>query len=221
VHDHGHHGNPVEHAHESPPIMTWPLMILAFFSIFVGWTWQLGLPIDVPVLERMLESAEPLPAMDVAGSKWMAMGASILIAASGIAAAVGYYSRWRIFNPEAARRRLAPLHSFFAHKWYFDELYDAIIVRPTLAFARWIRGFDLAAIDGVVNGAARVTRRLSDVGGLIDKYVVDGAVHAVALVLAGLGLLGRSLQTGRVRTYLALLALMVVGLFVGMYAWVR
>jgi proton-translocating NADH-quinone oxidoreductase chain L len=226
-HDHGHPANPVDHAHESPPVMTVPLMILAAFSIFVGYPLALlpipGLPAEwtTPVLERAIESAEPLPALDVGESKWLAVGASVLIAAVGIAGAAGFYSRWRIFNPEAARRGLAPLHAFFARKWYFDELYDAVLVRPTLAVARWIRGFDLAAIDGVVNGSARLTRRLSDIGGLFDRYVVDGAVHAVALVLGGLGLLGRSLQTGQLRTYLTLLALAVVGLFVGMYVWAR
>ena len=44
-HGHGHDRNPAAHAHESEPIMTWPLLILAFFSIFSGWTLAFGLPL--------------------------------------------------------------------------------------------------------------------------------------------------------------------------------
>src|SRR5262249_2320615 len=54
-HDAHHHGNPVEHAHESPPVMTWPLIALAVPTVFIGWTLWLGLPIlGTPVLEHLL-----------------------------------------------------------------------------------------------------------------------------------------------------------------------
>ena len=62
AHGHGpsHHDlNPAAHAHESEPVMTWPLIILAVCSIFVGWTVWLGLPLGTPVLEKMIEYGEP------------------------------------------------------------------------------------------------------------------------------------------------------------------
>ena len=52
-HGHGHDLNPAAHAHESGPLMTWPLIILAFFSIFSGWTIALGLPITTTLLEHI------------------------------------------------------------------------------------------------------------------------------------------------------------------------
>jgi proton-translocating NADH-quinone oxidoreductase chain L len=222
AHGHGHaHGNPVEHAHESPPIMTWPLIILAVFSVFAGWTWWLGLPISVPVLEGLLESAEPLPALDVGATKWLAMGASVLIAAAGIAAAVGYYSRWKIFNPRVAAERMGPLYTLFARKWYFDEIYDAVFVRPTLALTRGLRLFDQRVVDGAVNGSATGVRWTSHVGGLIDRFFVDGLVNAFGWLIYGLGSLGRAFQTGRIRAYLGMLALAVVVIFVGVLIWIR
>ena len=63
-HGHGPGRNPVAHAHESPPIMTRPLLILAFFSIFSGWTLALGLPVVTPIVERMLEYGEPYRGID-------------------------------------------------------------------------------------------------------------------------------------------------------------
>ena len=60
AHGGGHDRNPALHAHESEPIMTWPLMILAFCSIFSGWTPVLGIPFfGTPVLEHILEYGEP------------------------------------------------------------------------------------------------------------------------------------------------------------------
>jgi proton-translocating NADH-quinone oxidoreductase chain L len=226
-HDHHHHDNPVEHAHESPAVMTWPLMILAAFAVFVGWPITL-VPITTPILEGMLESAEPLAAMDVSGSKWLAMGASLLIAASGIAAAVGYYSRWKLTNPrlrmlhpQGAAETFAPVYRLFVNKWYFDEIYDAVFVRPTLALARGAAEFDRRIIDGLVNAAATAMRNLSRVGGIFDYFAVDGLVNLVGRVVYLLGDWGRGLQTGRLRGYLGMLAVAVVLLFLGVFFWIQ
>jgi proton-translocating NADH-quinone oxidoreductase chain L len=220
-HDHGHHGNPVDHAHESPPIMTWPLIILAFCAVVVGYPVTL-LPINIPVLEGMLEAGEPLAAQDVSDVKLLAMGASLLIAAGGIAAAVGYYSRWKIFNPARMADRLGWVYAVFAHKWYFDEIYDAVFVRPTLALARVVVApFDKRIVDGMVNGSATATRGLSRFEGFFDKFAVDGLVNLVGWIVYALGDWGRGIQTGRLRSYLGLMAVAVVALFVGVFFWVR
>jgi proton-translocating NADH-quinone oxidoreductase chain L len=226
-HGHHHHANPVEHAHESPPIMTWPLRILAVLAVCVGWPITL-LPITTPILEGMLETAEPLEAMDVSGSKWLAMGASLLIAASGIAAAVGYYSRWKLKNPrlkvlhpEGAAQAFGWAYRLFVHKWYFDEIYDALFVRPTLALARGVAEFDRRVVDGLVNASAGTMRGLSRFGGIFDNLAVDGLVNLSARVAYLLGDWGRGLQTGRLRGYLGVLAVAVVLLFLGVFFWVQ
>ena len=221
-HEHGHDRDPVAHAHESEPAMAWPLILLAIPTVVVGW------PITIlpffgyePILEHMLAIGAPSRAVELGGAKWVAMGASVLIFASGLALAAGYYSRWRIFKPEVARARFGGLYDFLAHKWYFDELYGMLLVRPSLTLARGISEFDRLIVDGIVNLAAQITVLLSKLDGLFDKLAVDGLVNLVGRVLYVVGDWGRMLQTGRLRGYLMMLAAGLVGLFAGVYYWIR
>jgi NADH:ubiquinone oxidoreductase subunit 5 (subunit L)/multisubunit Na+/H+ antiporter MnhA subunit len=226
-HDAEHHGNPFEHAHESEPIMTWPLIALAVPAVFVGWTWWLGLPIDEPVLEYMLTYGEPVRGSDLWSVHYLAMAASFLIAASGIGAGIAYYAPplpyvfRRRYDPSAVATRLRPLYNFLVHKWYFDELYWALLVRPTLSAARGLAIFDKRVLDGLVNTSAALTSLLSKLEGVFDNFAVDGLVNLFAKGMYALGDYGRALQTGRLRSYLMVLAVALVGLFAGVFAWVR
>jgi NADH:ubiquinone oxidoreductase subunit 5 (subunit L)/multisubunit Na+/H+ antiporter MnhA subunit len=123
-------------------------------------------------------------------------------------------------NPKETAERFPGLHDFLVHKWYFDELYDAALVRPTLALARLASNFDRWIIDGVVNGAASLTGLLSRMEGIFDQIAVDGAVNWTARVVYFVGDWGRSIQTGRLRNYLMFLAVALVGLCAGVFAWV-
>src|SRR5205807_1652392 len=92
AHDLHHDRNPAAHAHESEPVMTVPLLILAFFSIFSGWTLAFGLPWGTPLLELMLEYGEPYRAIDMHATHYYALGASLLIMLVGIGLALLYYA---------------------------------------------------------------------------------------------------------------------------------
>jgi len=224
-HDQGHHHrHPSQHAHESGPLMLWPLFALAVPTIIVGWPWVvLPLPGAHPVLERLLEYGEPLVATDLGSAHLYAMAASLLIASTGIGLGFLYYSpwaRWKRFDPSRTAARFNPIYNFLVHKWYFDELYQAVLIRPTLALARWISRFDRDAIDGVVNGSAGGVGLISRLSGRFDNLVVDGVVNGVGRLTYRLGDLGRRVQTGRLRNYLMFLAIGVVGLFAGVFAWV-
>ena len=219
-HDAHHATNPVEHAHESPRIMTWPLIALAIPTIAIGWPWII-LPFAEPVLEQMLAYGQPIRAIELGSAHWLAMGASILVATAGIGGAVGYYSRWRLYDPKYAVQRFGGLYKFLVNKWYFDELYHVLFVRPTLALARGSSGFDRRVIDGVVNGSAYLTVLMSRLEGAFDRRGVDWVVNAVARVVYVSGDWGRGIQTGRVRNYLMFLAVALVGLFAGMFVWIQ
>ncbi|MDR3636450.1 MAG: NADH-quinone oxidoreductase subunit L [Isosphaeraceae bacterium] len=237
AHGHGDHhtGNPYDHAHESEPIMTWPLLALAVPTIFVGWTWWIGLPFGEPVLEQMLAYGEPLRAIDLGAAHYYAMFASLLVATAGIGGAIAYYApSWSsLFSynvPAPLRRRLEArrtaerfggVYNFLVHKWYFDELYWAVLVRPTLAFCQLCSRFDKMVVDGIVNSSAWLTELLSRAEGLFDKIAVDGAVNLVAKGVYATGDWSRSIQTGRLRNYLMFLAVAVVGLFAGVFAWIK
>jgi proton-translocating NADH-quinone oxidoreductase chain L len=221
-HAHEHmHDDPVAHAHESPPVMVWPLILLAIPAVVIGYP-LLILPIGTPILEGMLETAEPLPAISIElWQKLTAMLGSIAIALGGIGLAAAMYSHRRVLSAETFATGFKGLHRFLTHKWHFDDLYNLIFVRPTLGLARMLRGFDLGVVDGVVNGAASLVERTSRVGGAIDRYVVDGAVNAFGWIIYGVGYLSRAIQTGSIRTYVAILTVAVVGLFFFVYRWIQ
>jgi NADH:ubiquinone oxidoreductase subunit 5 (subunit L)/multisubunit Na+/H+ antiporter MnhA subunit len=227
-HGSGHDRNPAAHAHESGPLMTWPLIILAFFSIFSGWTIALGLPITTPVLEHIIEYGEPYRGIDAHAAHYYALAASILIMLSGVGLGLLYYAPagFPYFVPtrlSAIRtaERLKGVYGFLVHKWYFDELYQAVFVKPCLALAALCRQIDQVLIDGFVNGSAAAMTLLSKWEGVFDLIAVDRLVNLTGRVVYTLGDYGRSIQTGRLRNYLMFLAVALVGLFVGVFAWIR
>jgi proton-translocating NADH-quinone oxidoreductase chain L len=230
AHGHGpsHHDlNPAAHAHESEPIMTLPLIILAVCSVFVGWTWWIGLPLGTPVLEQMLAYGQPAGVIESHWAHWYALGCSLVIATLGIGLGALYYAPANLpyfvaarLSPSRAAGQFPGLYRLFKNKWYFDEIYDAIFVRPCLGIARFYGQLDKILIDGVVNGMATLTERLSHLDGLFDKLGVDGLVNLFGQVIYVAGDRSRSIQTGKLRNYLMLLALALVGLFAGVFAWI-
>ena len=102
--------------------------------------------------------------------------------------------------------RFGGIYRFLVHKWYFDELYWAVLVRPCLAFARLCREIDQILIDGLVNGSAAATRLLSRLEGVFDMIAVDRLVNLTGQAVYVAGDWGRSIQTGRLRNYLMFLA---------------
>jgi NADH-quinone oxidoreductase subunit L len=207
-----------EQAHEPPGIMTVPLVILALGSIFVAWglppwsaedSWLAGqihqsLPGSVH-----FEVGEPGDVAHLlAGS--MALG---LMFVGLLAAAAMYWLRQP--EPEAEEPVAATaLYDFLGHKWYFDELYKAILVQPALVVSGWCKAFDTRVIDGFVDGLAWLGRQASRWDGLFDARIVDGLVNVTADVIYGVGGRLRAVQTGSLRSYVLFLALAAVGIFV-------
>jgi hypothetical protein len=83
-----------------------------------------------------------------------------------------------------------------------------------------VSNFDRYVIDGVVNGSAWETARLSKLSGRFDNRMIDGMVNGLGDLVYKVGDVGRGLQTGKLRNYLMFLAVAVVGLFAGVFAWV-
>ncbi len=111
-------------------------------------------------------------------------------------------------------RKLGPLYRFSLRGWYIDEIYEIAVVAPFLFVARGLAWVDDRVVDGLVNATARTTVLLSRVVGWFDRYIVDGIVTLVGATVQFLGLMTRSLQTGRIQTYLAWVVASVVTLFV-------
>jgi NADH:ubiquinone oxidoreductase subunit 5 (subunit L)/multisubunit Na+/H+ antiporter MnhA subunit len=230
VHGHGHDDhdlNPAAHAHESEAIMTWPLIILAVCSVFVGWTIWFGLPVGTPVLEKMIAYGDPIGVINSHWAHWYALLCSLLIAMLGIGLGALYYAPpglplFTSTRLSAARtaEQFRGLYDLFVHKWYFDDIYWAVFVRPCLGLARLCGQIDKVLIDGLVNGSAYLTERLSHWDGILDKVGVDGLVNLAGQMVYVAGDRSRAIQTGKLRNYLLFLAVALVGLFAGVFTWI-
>ncbi|WP_207478836.1 NADH-quinone oxidoreductase subunit L [Arenibaculum pallidiluteum] len=191
------HGKPradektMAHVHESPLVMTLPLLVLAIGAVFSGmvaYGWFVGegraefwgRAILVLHENDTVEAAHHVPG-------WVPL-APLVVALAGIATAYVFYM-FRPDLPGALAQRFAGLHRFLYNKWYFDELYDRIFVRPAkaLGFGLWQAG-DRAVIDGVgPDGVAAATRGMAAraarlQSGYVYHYAFAMVVGVVVLV---------------------------------------
>ena len=170
------------HAQENPPLMTVPLMVLALLSVFGG---ALNLP-GVHTLETWLEHT--IEGLRPGEFVLPVAVLSLVLALTGIVVAWFIYGRKPLTSaaqPDPLAKPLGGIFTGMQNKWWVDEFYGAVIIRPLQAFSRWLAvDFDLGGIDAVGNGLARG--------------------------VAGVGRVLRQAQTGYVRTYALSILLGVV-----------
>ena len=88
---------------------------------------------------------------------------------------------WRLIDPAEVRSMFAPIYRFLLNKWWFDELYDKIFIKPTLWFGRCVAGFDRRCIDWLIDNLAIATRWFtSGFDRWIDQTFVDGLANWIA-----------------------------------------
>ena len=177
------------HAHESPPVMTLPLAILAVPSALAGW-WLFSTNWLAHFLSATPSLTAPAVAKTAAPHVFhmdLAIQGSLAAAIGIVIAAIGHLGR-RSDAPQM-ERFLGPLQTVFANKFYFDQLYAALVVRPLEVLAMIAALFDRYVIDGLVNGVASipvvlggVVRRLQS--GLVQRYALAGVMGVLMIVLA-------------------------------------
>ena len=176
------------HLHEAPWSMRLPLVLLAIGSATVGF---FGVPPDSGPFHRFLGPVFP-PSAHGTGQggapSGMVLGlAALMMALAGMVTAFRYYLRDPT-RPEALASRYPTLYRMLSHKYWVDELYDALVVRPTSAVARALSvTFDARIVDGAVNGIATLAgeagallRRLQT--GHVPAYVLSILVGAVVIL---------------------------------------
>jgi NADH-quinone oxidoreductase subunit L len=232
-----------DHAHESPWQMTVPLTVLAFLSVTVAWSFTPWVATS-SWLEHAIHTAQPVSVMadfgavhehhehfpteaskpdKVSERHWAheyhdAAGMlALLMVAIGLTFALLLYY-FNVLNPDEAREQFPGVYAFLVHKWYFDEVYSVLVVRPAMVVARAFRWFDLTCIDGALHGTARGTMAVSTAHGAFDRWFIDWLVNLVARVTRAVGNSLRVVQTGYLRSYVLFLALAAAGLFV-LLAW--
>ena len=207
-HGHGAHAGP----HESPWLITGPIVILAVLAVVSGYI--NAAPFHI---EKFLEWVEPrgsewAPALEHAVFKWINAVPSIVLVALGFVVSLaicrGLYNSER-FPLKGLTQRFAPAragYAFLANKYYLDALYGAIIkavAYPISKAAYWVNQH---VLDGIVNGAGIGGRKTGEwVYRNIDQRVVDGAVNGSGAAARGTGGALRPLQSGKVNQYGALL----------------
>jgi NADH-quinone oxidoreductase subunit L len=192
--------NPRIDAHESPYIMTVPLMILAVFAVIAGFP---GSPFMDNWFGKFVHfgSEQLHSGGGAAHPDTLVMALSIGVALLGIILAwVTYVKRW--FGTEPIKAKFGNIYKLLANKYWIDEIYDNLIIQPFLRLTRICFRFDEIIIDGAVNGAAYVVVFLSEVKRLFDEYVVDGAVNGIGWIFAQGSTVLRRVQTGFVQNYL-------------------
>jgi NADH-quinone oxidoreductase subunit L len=219
---------PVEmegHIHESPKTMTVPLMILAFFSIVSGW---LALPIlwgEQSPFERFLEPSLRGVEMDTGA---ITLGHHTLLAEYGLMAAsvafvaLGFWLAYKLYldNPKLHTKLAASwprIQKLLVHKYYVDEIYDALFINRVKDLSTALGFFDSKVIDGLgVDGAGWLARAFSRISMWWDKWVVDALVNLLGWFPKFLSMPVRMFQTGVFSTY-AVFILIGLAILLGYY----
>jgi len=201
----GHHP-----AHESPRVMVLPMAILAFFAVALG---AIGTP-AWPWFRSFLEGHGAEANLSVFGEPafLMLLGTSCIVVFLGIGIAWWLYGNRSpaAEEPDALEKAVPWAWAGLRDRLYVDEFYDVTVIAFYRAWARVADWLDRRVWGGIVAGIALAFRGLAHLDRLIDEYWVNGGFDKGCEELStGGGLLAR-MQTGRVQTYLRLLALAFV-----------
>ncbi len=208
-----------EHAHETPWTMTLPLSILAVFAVSIGW---IGIPDEFPVLGGLLPNLmhDVVYTVDVVGIHLEAPPFDLVplltsIGVAGLGLLLGWlvYRNYRAGETDPVKKLLGPIHTLLENKYYFDELYNVVFVKP----AQWVSEtftymwMDRGIIDGFLHTLARVAFTL---GGIFkDRFEMPVISDGADSIGDGVKIFGRNLrliQSGRVQQYLSLVVVVVV-----------
>ena len=207
-----------EHAVESKWTMTLPLVLLAIFAIIAGWP---GIPGDFPLIGGFIPNfvhefvGETLSEHPEAISfSWIPLLISLGVSLGGLVLGWWVYRDIPAGAPDPLEKPLGPVYKLLKNKYYFDELYGYIFVRPSLWLSEtftylWL---DRTIIDGFLHFISRITFSLGGVfRNYIDKPVINGFGDFVGESVKRIGRSGRYIQTGRVQQYMIMALIIAFG----------
>ncbi len=216
--------------------MTLPLIILAVFAIGAGFV---GVPTDFPILgpifspqynafHHLVIEALPLPAATAAFASLpdyhphappfniVPVATSFIVALLGLW--LGYIVYWRkplkAGQADPMENFLGPLHPILQNRYYLDDVYIAVFVKPSQWLAQQVIAFlDRGIIDAVLHVIARVFTWLGDLIKVLNLWLIDGVGDGIPIAIFNFGGWLRRMQSGRVQQYLLLVlaAAVVIG----------
>ena len=235
-----------EHAHESNRFMVWPLLALAFFAVTFGWV---GIPenflgtegvftnyfhqyIGATIEETLVElktAGLVAHALEVLPFNLFPLATSVVVSLGGLFAGWWVYGRksLKAGEPDPLIRPLGPLHTFLQNKWYWDELYQAVFIRPVVYFSEVIvyEWVDKGAIDGTLHLIARTMYRIGAYMLWVEQTIISGGMDWMKDQFFAITREARELQTGKIQEYTLVsmliasaLALVILGINFGWFA---
>jgi len=201
--------------------MTLPLIILAFFAIFAGFVGvHPGFPLFGAIFSPehnpfahfvgpTLLQEPPHPDFNIVPVLF-----SFAVALGGLA--VGYAMYWRkpllAGEPDPLVERLGGLYPVLKNKYYVDELYVRVFVKPSQWFSRVVVSdfVDRGIIDGFLHLLARTFVWIGDFLKLLNMWLIDGVGDGIPELIAMFGARFRRIQTGRIQQYMLFVAIAVI-----------
>jgi NADH-quinone oxidoreductase subunit L len=198
---HTHVGDDHAHGvHESPWIMLAPLVILAVGCFVTGWVGipqflkghdkidqflkpAIQTPADVAASREGAAARPPVEEEESISKEWALALTSVGVAAAGFFLAWMFYYK-RPYLPDRITAKVHGLYLLVLHKYYVDEGYGALFVKPLLALSTVVfwRGVDQGVIDGMVNGAGEASK---EIGGQLRRMQSGNIRSYAAWVAAG------------------------------------
>lgn len=217
--------------------MTLPLLILAVFAIAAGFV---GVPTDFPVLgalfspehnafHHLVIEALPLPETTAAFASLpdyhpqappfniVPVATSFIVALLGLG--LGWLTYWRTplkaGGADPLEKTLGPLHPVLQNRYYLDDVYGKVFVKPSQWLGVQVIAFlDRGIIDAILHVIARIFTWLGDLIKVLNLWLIDGVGDGIPIAIFNFGGWLRHLQSGRVQLYmlLALAAAVVIGI---------
>ncbi len=212
------------HPHESPSVMTVPLMILAGFSVVAGFVNAPGFKFGDAIVLRYTGFTEWLAtrAISPLGDHHPESLEWTLAIYGTIAAVAGIALGWMLFGKDAKtqeerdRLSIPVLYPILRAKYYLDHLALAIVALIKGPAARFVDWTNTYIFDSIVNAVGFSAGRIGKVVyNTVDQGIVDGIFNGSAGLASGAGGLLRKIQTGRIQQYAGALVIGAVALVVG------
>ena len=207
-----------EHAHESPRVMTMPLIVLAIGTVFLSvvlttaWPWLHGYLTGELVHFDIAHLIQPM------------LFISLVLVGGGIALGIWFYrkagaqDRDRLADVDPLEYAQPALFRFLANKMWIDELYARTIIAFAWASARLSDWMDRYFWDGLVRGFAAIGQLFGMFTADVDERGINAGVDETTVGARGLGRLLSGAHSGQIQIYLGVVAVGMLALLL-LYAW--
>jgi NADH-quinone oxidoreductase subunit L len=214
----GNRRSAAEHAHESPRVMTMPLIVLAIGTVFLSvvltsaWPWLGGYLTGEPVHFDIAHLFQPM------------LFISLVLVGGGIALGIWFYRKAgaqsgdRPAEIDPLEYAQPALFRFLANKMWLDELYDRTIIAFAWANARFSDWMDRYFWDGLVRGFGAIGQVFGMFTARVDERGINAGVDETTVGAHGLGRLLSSAHSGQIQIYLGVVAVGMLALLL-LYAW--